>query len=370
MRDERQPAGRDAATGAAKGEPAVSVVDATVRYGSTVAVDRAQLDVQRGEVHALLGPSGCGKTTLLRAVAGLEPLHAGRVSLAGRVVADGSAPHRFVPPEERRVGLVFQDYALFPHLTVGENVAFGLRAKRDEVSAHLARVGLDHLAGRYPSELSGGQQQRVALARALATEPDVLLLDEPFSGVDQRFRRDLRTRTAELLRQTGVATLFVTHDVDEAFSLGDRLSVMSEGRLLQTGTADALYHDPCDATVAFTVGDGALLIATRDARGDAATCALGPVRLRATASAEGAASASEGSVLVRPEQVRVAPAGGPGLPAEATAVDIAGRTFLGGHTELDLRLPDGTRVSSRHVGTLPPHGPVVAWVDGPVAWLP
>lgn len=349
---------------------AVSVEGAQVRYDDVVAVDGASLTLAPGEVHVLLGPSGCGKTTLLRVVAGLERLHAGIIRLGGRVVEHAERPQAWVPPEARRVGLVFQDYALFPHLTIAENVAFGRRASKRMVDEHLERVGLEALAHRLPAELSGGQQQRVALARALATEPDVLLLDEPFSGVDERLRRDLRKRTAALLREAGVAVLFVTHDVDEAFTLGDVLSVMAEGRILQTDAPETLYRCPASATAALTVGEAALLPASRSPGADEATCALGPVPIR-TAS-DGASHRARGHVVIRPEQVRLARPGDDEAPTHAVPVTVTERTFLGGIIEMGVLLQDGTTLTARHPagpGPEPSGHDLVAWLEGATAWV-
>jgi iron(III) transport system ATP-binding protein len=349
----------------------VRVEGATVRYADVVAVDEASLTVGRGEVHALLGPSGCGKTTLLRAIGGLETLHAGRVHLDGRLVEDAQDRRAWVPPEDRGVGLVFQDYALFPHLTVAENVAFGRGARAAQCHEHLARVGLEHLAHRHPSELSGGQQQRVALARALAVTPKVLLLDEPFSGVDERLRRDLRLRTAALLRDAGVGALFVTHDVEEAFSLGDRLSVMGEGRVLQTGTPEALYHSPANATVALTVGEATLVAATRDREEPMASCLLGRVPLRTPADG---GTVTEGWLVVRPEQVRLAPEGSAEAPADAVRARVVRRAFLGGYVEQVVRLDDGTMLTARSAAGEPGasamegHG-ILVGLQGPMAWV-
>jgi len=211
------------------------------------------LDVRPGEVVSLLGPSGCGKTTCLRIAAGLESVQAGQVLIDG---AELGSPTRQVPPEDRNVGLVLQDYALFPHLTVVDNVAFGLRrkgARRDEARRHamamLERIGLVHHAGHYPHMLSGGEQQRVALLRALAPRPRVMLMDEPFSGLDVTLRDRVRDGTLSLLRETGVPTLFVTHDPEEAMRLADRVAIMKEGRIIQSGAPHDIYYAPASAEV-------------------------------------------------------------------------------------------------------------------------
>ncbi len=222
------------------------------QYGAYTALADISLDIAAGEVVCLLGPSGCGKTTLLRLASGIERPTSGEVLLNDRVVA---SPDVFVAPENRNVGLMFQDFALFPHLTILQNVAFGLKALDKDVAqreayAALTRVGLDGYADAHPHILSGGQQQRVALARALAPRPSVILMDEPFSGLDVQLRETVRNETLALLRETRATCLLVTHDPDEAMQLGDRIAVMREGYLVQVGNAQALYHEPADLFVA------------------------------------------------------------------------------------------------------------------------
>jgi iron(III) transport system ATP-binding protein len=222
------------------------------RYGDKLALAGVTLDIAPAEVVCLLGPSGCGKTTLLRIASGIEKPSKGRVLISGREVA---GPTRFVPPEERHVGLMFQDFALFPHLTILENVAFGLKAlpkdeARREAMAGLARVGLERYADQYPHILSGGEQQRVALARALVPRPSVMLMDEPFSGLDVQLRAQVQDDTLALLRETRATAMIVTHHPEEAMRLGDRIVVMREGRIVQAGTLTQLYRDPVDLFVA------------------------------------------------------------------------------------------------------------------------
>ena len=227
------------------------------RYDGAYALRGVDLAVGEGEIVCLLGPSGCGKTTLLRLAAGLETLQEGSIRIGGRTVARGGAP-RQVPPEARDVGLMFQDYALFPHLTVRGNVAFGLprgRPGRDaQVAEALRDVEMEALAERYPHTLSGGEQQRIALLRALAPRPGALLLDEPFSGLDDRLRQQLSQETLGLLKRSRVAALVVTHDPEEAFSLADRIAVIEAGRIVQDGTPAELYERPCDPFVARLFG--------------------------------------------------------------------------------------------------------------------
>jgi iron(III) transport system ATP-binding protein len=224
------------------------------------AVEDVTLGLVEGQIGALIGPSGCGKTSLLRAVAGLESCHRGRVTMAGQTLSDASADLQ-LPPEERRIGMVFQDYALFPHLDVGRNIAFGIqklpRAEREERVAEVLRlVGLAGMQARYPHELSGGQQQRVALARALAPRPRLLLLDEPFSNLDVDLRERLAHEVRGILKAAGATALFVTHDQLEAFAIGDVIGVMHEGHLHQWEDAYALYHRPATRFVAEFIGHG------------------------------------------------------------------------------------------------------------------
>jgi len=222
------------------------------RYGETYALRDVSLAIAPGEVVCLLGPSGCGKTTLLRIAAGIERPTAGRVLINGQEVA---GPSRFVPPEERSVGLMFQDFALFPHLTILQNVAFGLKAlpRREaerEARAMLSRVGLAHLGNQYPHILSGGQQQRVALARAIVPRPAVVLMDEPFSGLDVQLRDSMQEETLALLRETRATSVIVTHHPEEAMRLADRIAVLRQGRLVQVGSAEDLYAHPTSLFVA------------------------------------------------------------------------------------------------------------------------
>lgn len=222
------------------------------RYGSEYALRHVDLDIAPGEVVCLLGPSGCGKTTLLRVASGVEKPSAGRVLINDREVA---GPNQFVPPEKRSIGLMFQDFALFPHLSILENVAFGLKGSPRaealrEATAVLARVGLLKLANAYPHTLSGGQQQRVALARAIVPRPSVMLMDEPFSGLDVQLRDAMQEETLALLRETRATSLIVTHHPEEAMRLGDRIAVMRSGSIMQLGQAEELYDHPADLFVA------------------------------------------------------------------------------------------------------------------------
>ena len=243
-----QPRRRAAATIAAR----LTLDGVTRSFGRMSALEDINLDVEPGEIVALLGQSGCGKTTLLRIAAGVDRPTSGRVLLNGREVA---SPNVFVPPEKRSVGLMFQDYALFPHLTVQRNVMFGLTAldrdaRAKEARAALERVGLLHLADSYPHEISGGEQQRVALARAIVPRPGVLLMDEPFSGLDSRLRESVRADTLSVLREAGATAIIVTHDPEEAMRLSDRIVLMRKGRIVQQGGAEDLYDRPDSLFVA------------------------------------------------------------------------------------------------------------------------
>jgi len=304
-------------------------------FDGLVAVDRLDLTVQPGELVCLLGPSGCGKSTVLRIAAGLEELQCGRVRMHGRVVADDRVD---LPPDQRGVGLVFQDYALFPHLPVIDNVAFGLHAvsaerRRDRALAVLEQVGMAESADAFPHTLSGGQQQRVALARALAPQPRLMLLDEPFSGLDARLRDQIRDETLHVLKASGAATLLVTHDPEEAMFMADRIALMRDGTIVQDGTPTHLYYRPADAFVAGFFSQINRMQATV-AGGQAAT-PFGPV------AAAGMRDGAAVDVLVRPEALRLALADGsvPGpASARVLAARLLGRTSL---VHLEARDRDG-----------------------------
>jgi iron(III) transport system ATP-binding protein len=230
----------------------LSVENVSYGAGGKTIVDNVNLTVPPGKIACLLGPSGCGKTTLLRLIAGiLRPV-------AGRILMDSfelSGPDIFVPPEKRNIGMVFQDFALFPHMSVVENVAYGLTALSRRDARHVAslileRVGLGASKDRMPSSLSGGEQQRVALARALVPRPQVVLLDEPFSGLDQRLKDSVRDETLALLKETRATAILVTHDPTEALAFGDQIHVMQHGQIAQSGTPEELVRQPKDQSIA------------------------------------------------------------------------------------------------------------------------
>ncbi len=267
-------------------------------YGTTSVFEDLNLQVERGESLALLGPSGCGKTTLLRSIAGLERPTTGTINLGGRLV---TSQRKFLPPEKRKVGMVFQDWALFPHICVSNNVSFGLaRSERSagRVAEVLELVGLAGFEDRMPASLSGGQQQRVALARALAPKPQILLLDEPFSNLDSNLRTSVRSEVRQLLLTLEITTVLVTHDQDEAFVMGDRVGVLHDRSLVQVGTPAELYKHPTDRFVANFVGTASWLNAT--GIGDSALSALGELSLSQPAR-------GPVDVMLRPEQLTITP---------------------------------------------------------------
>lgn len=267
-------------------------------FGTTRAVAGVDLDIADGELVSVLGPSGCGKTTLLRCIAGFETPDAGTIDVGGELVAGHG---KVVPPERRRIGMVFQDYALFPHLKVGANVGFGLDKVSGEQREHkvvstLELVGLQHKADRFPHELSGGERQRVALARAIAPEPAMVLLDEPFSSLDATLRADLRREVALILREADATALLVTHDQEEALTLGDRVAVMREGAIVQQGPPAEVYARPTKRWTAQFVGEVNVLAGV--ARGAQVETALGHLDLVEPAS-------GPVHIALRPEQLRL-----------------------------------------------------------------
>ena len=317
--------------------PVLELYAICCRYGQQTVVPSLSLTVEAGELVSLLGPSGCGKTTVLRAIAGFEPIYAGAIRLHGRQVAQ---PGLQLPPEQRGLGMVFQDYALFPHLTVAQNVAFGLhRWSADQARAAVARllalVGLEAWTARYPHELSGGQQQRVALARALAPRPALLLLDEPFSNLDVDLRERLSLEVRDLLRHEGTTGLLVTHDQHEAFAVSDRVAVLHQGRLSQMATPYDLYHRPANRFVADFVGQGCFLpgesLDDGRVRTELGELSGPPPRM---SDVRGACD-----VLLRPDDIRIDPAG-------LHAAELVAKAFKGAETLYTLRLASGATLLS------------------------
>ncbi|MDR5893504.1 ABC transporter ATP-binding protein [Halomonas mongoliensis] len=314
------------------------------RFGDTLALDGIDLALPRGQVLALLGPSGCGKTTLLRCIAGLADADDGEIHLDGQCVA---APGRHLSPDDRRLGMVFQDYALWPHMSVYQNVAFPLEmqgvkanARRPQVEWALSLVGLADYAERAPGELSGGQQQRVALARAIVAKPRLLLMDEPLSNLDKGLRESLALEIRGLIEELSLTAVFVTHDQHEAFALADRVAVLQQGRLQQVDSPEALFHTPATPAIADFVDAGTLL----DARLDAHGLAIADTRLPMTA-----ACGYRGEVrLLLPRRALRLCAPDDGL----LRARITGRLFQGEHLSLQLGLADG-----RSLKLHAPHAP-------------
>lgn len=306
-------------------------------FGGQQVLHGLDLRVEPGQLVSLLGPSGCGKSTALRLLAGLERLDGGRITIAGRDMAG-------VPTNKRDIGMVFQSYSLFPHLTVARNTGFGLRTRHvpagevaDRVAAALELVGLSSFAGRYPHQLSGGQQQRVALARALVTEPRVLLLDEPLSALDAKVRVQLREEIRRIQQRLGITTIFVTHDQEEALAVSDRIAVMNAGGIEQHGTPEDLYLRPATAFVAEFIGRSSLVPAV--VAGGVATV-LGQRVPLLVPRADGPAQ-----VFVRPENVLLGAEGAPGI--------VVGTSFLGAVRRTQVRTEDGTELVVQHAAGEP-----------------
>jgi putative spermidine/putrescine transport system ATP-binding protein len=331
----------------------VTIDRVSKRFGEFLAVDDFSLDVAEGELLVLLGPSGCGKTTTLRMIAGFTETSAGTVRIRERDVT-----HE--PPYRRNIGVVFQNYALFPHLSVFENVAFGLRRRgvgdkeiAERVARALSLVKLGELAQRLPRQLSGGQQQRVAVARALIIEPDVLLLDEPLSNLDAKLRHDVRQEMRRLQQLLKITTIMVTHDQDEAMSMGDRLVVLDRGRIQQIGSPEDLYRTPRNAFVASFIGQ-ANFIAGRAERDGSMFVARSGLSIACAACDAGAQS-----LMIRPEAVELLDAPAAGVNVFPATVEVV--TYLGSTSELVLRLTDSdTIMVTRPASAAAPR----AWTPG------
>jgi putative spermidine/putrescine transport system ATP-binding protein len=344
----------------------LSVQSVTKTYGSTHAVDNVSLEVGDSEFVALLGPSGCGKTTLLRMVAGFVPTTQGRIAVAGRDITE-------LPPHKRNTGMVFQSYALFPHLTVAENVAFGLKMRRvskEETASRcleaLRLVRLEAFSGRYPRELSGGQQQRVAIARALVIRPDVFLLDEPLSNLDAKLRQSVGLEIRALQQSLGLTTLFVTHDQNEALALADRLVVMNEGRVMQSGSAAELYDRPANIFVANFLGRANLL----PGRVEAPARFVSDDGLSIACETRAFAAGTRAVLCIRPENICLV--NGAAEPANRFEGRVESTTYLGSTTEASVRVgPRGTTLLV-HTQNRPGEGAAVPARDETcsVGWHP
>ncbi len=359
---------------AASPAPTLRCAGLAKAYGETAVVAGLDLEAGGGELVALLGPSGCGKTTTLRLIAGFEEPDAGLIEVGGRPVAavgagTGAGGRRSLPPEERRVGMVFQDYALFPHLSVARNVAFGLprlgRGEREaRVAAALAAVGLAGMGERSPHQLSGGQQQRVALARALAPSPEVVLLDEPFSNLDPALRAEVRSEVRQILAAAGATVVLVTHDRDEALSLADRVAVMGRGRIVQVATPEELYHRPTTRWVAAFVGDAEFL--PGEGQGRRVATELGELPTQGSVS-------GPVEVMLRPEQLRLVPVPDGSAAGSAGAnATVLNRLFYGHDQTLTVRLDTGRQLRARlgPYGGIRPGDRVLASVRGAVLTFP
>ncbi|MFC4564109.1 ABC transporter ATP-binding protein [Nocardiopsis mangrovi] len=326
----------------------------TAGYDGTGVLDVDRLAIRRGEFLSILGPSGCGKTTLLNSLAGFVLPTGGRITIDGADLTD-------VPPHRRGLGMVFQSYALFPHMTVAENVAYGLRVRRVERAERIERVtealrlvGLEDYARRRPRQLSGGQQQRVAVARALATRPAVLLLDEPLSNLDAKLRREMRVELRELQQRLGITMVFVTHDQEEAMSLSDRIAVLNGGRIEQLGTPQEVYATPVSRFVAEFVGAANVIEGVADGDGDLVS---GEARVRTGLA--GLAPGRETVVALRPEKVAVGTreAAAPGGAGRGSADGVlVYRAFLGDAWQAEIEVAEGVSLGARTAAEPPPPG--------------
>jgi iron(III) transport system ATP-binding protein len=309
----------------------------SISYDRKVVVTNVDLQLEKGQIACLLGPSGCGKSTLLRAIAGFEPLHQGHIDMLGEQIADNID---MIAPEKRDVGMVFQDIALFPHLSCEKNIAFGIKKwpkaeRKARVAELLKLVGLENVAQRYPHSLSGGQQQRIALARALAPRPTLLLLDEPFSGLDAKLGEELVPQVREILKAEGISALMVTHNQYEAFTMADKVAIMHKGKIAQWDTAYNIYHEPATQFVADFIGQGSLIdaIVIDDQNIE---CVLGKLSCEHN---HGFNRGAQVSLLVRPDDV---------LHNDESQFEgeILSKRFRGSHFVYQIELKNGEYVYS------------------------
>ena len=307
-------------------------------FGETVALNQTKIELFNGEILAILGPSGCGKSTRLRAIAGFENIDSGDITINGKTV---SSRDKFTPAEKRRVGMVFQDYALFPHLTVEDNVGFGTKSSSKSDKASLVKqmlklVELDGMEGRYPHELSGGQQQRVAVARTLAANPVTILLDEPFSNLDATMRTEIRNTVRQALQGRGVATIIVTHDREEAFTIADRVAVMNSGQIEQVDTPENMYRSPVSKFVASMTGTANFMPAIITS--NRAVTELG--KFQWVSPTNGIVDGDEVELLVRPDDFLV-------LPNPNASVTVTSREYRGDAMVLSVELGSGNTIQCR-----------------------
>lgn len=324
------------------------------RYGRIVAVDGVSFSAKEGEVLGLLGPSGCGKTTVLRSISGLEPIDGGKILLDGTVVSS-PAERIFVPPEKRHLGFVFQSYALWPHMTVRQNIAYCLRGfSKDETEKRIANslelVGLPEVGERYPSQLSGGQQQRVALARSISYEPKVLLLDEPLSNLDQKERERVRGELRALLNRIGITTVFVTHDQEEAFVICDRVILMNHGKIEQEGTPDSLYASPANLFVAEFIGRGNILkaeVKSLDATKRSAVLRVPEIGADLTCEFEGEFPKNVSSVVIRRNEMGFSQ-DAPNFKENVLRGQVVAREYRGAVTDHKIKIGDALIIATTH----------------------
>ena len=349
-----------------------SLHDVTKRYNDKVVLDNISLEVRQGQLLALLGPSGCGKTTLLNALAGVVDIEGGRIDLDGRRV---SGPGFTMPPERRNIGMVFQDFALWPHMTVYENVAFGLKVKRQAASVIRARVkevlGIVQMEGYeplFPQQLSGGQKQRIAIARALAPRPTVLLMDEPLSSLDAKLREQMRWELLHIMKTTGVTGVYVTHDQVEALSMADHIVLLHDGRIEQQGTPTFLYHHPATAFVASFLGAANLLpCQVMDAANEYAQVEWHGHRLYAR---QGTAHSTDTRLLIRPSDITVEQETAQNTPETGARItgQVIQRAFQGTVWQYRIRVNGASGVSGDatlevwHHGELPVNATVRLWL--------
>jgi len=336
------------------GAPKIQVQELVKSFGGVKAVDGVTFSVGDGEILGLLGPSGCGKTTVLRSISGLEEIDAGKIILDGTTV---SSPKEkvFVPPEKRRLGFVFQSYALWPHMTVKQNIEYCLKGfskkeKKTRIADALELVGLADVAGRYPSQLSGGQQQRVALARSVAYEPKVILLDEPLSNLDQKERERVRGELRVLLKRIGITTVFVTHDQEEAFVICDRVILMNRGKIEQEGAPESLYASPANLFVAEFIGRGNILKAelkSVDRAAGTATLSIPDVGADLTCQYDGELPDGVTYVVIRRNEIGLSKAR-PNFKENVLSGKIVAREYRGAVTDNRIRVGNAEIIVTKH----------------------